>query len=118
MEHARREWLRDRGIAHYSARDDYQFVVAKVDIEYRAPLFMDDMLTISTIAKKIGFASIIVIQQIYRNEPQITADSIPVSVATITLACVDKTLKPSRIPADLMAAVTASARSLKTSSAT
>lgn len=113
MERARREWLRERGVAHYSARDDYQFVVAKVDIDYREPLLMDDLLTISITAKKIGFASMDLVQHIYRNKPhdkyhnkQAIEENMPASSARIKLACVDKSLKPARIPANLMAAIT------------
>lgn len=105
MERARREWLREQGVAHYSARDDYQFVVAKVDIDYHTPLLMDDLLTISLTAEKIGFASMQLTQKIYRSPDDVTQAK-PATSAMIKLACVDKTLKPARIPQDLMSAIT------------
>lgn len=107
MERARREWLREQGVTHYSARDDYQFVVAKADIDYHKPLLMDDLLTISITAEKIGFASLRLKQHIFRTRADINQQA-PASSARITLACVDKSLKPARIPADLMAAITQS----------
>lgn len=107
MERARREWLRAQGIAHYSARDDYQFVVANVDINYLSPLFMDDLLTISITAEKVGFASMRLLQHIYRSRSDVENAKAATS-AVIKLACVDKALKPARIPQDLMAAILAS----------
>lgn len=97
MEHARREWLRQQNIRHYTAQGDYQFVVSHIDINYRKPLMMDDLITVSLAAQKVRAASMIVVQSIYRNTADLEAQA-PASTATITLACIDKSLKPTAIP--------------------
>lgn len=109
MERTRREWLRSKGFAHYSARDDYQFVVHSSHLNYLKPLRMDDVITVALYPKKIGFASLDLQQNIYH--AQIQGDFFwedlaqfsnqLATTASIKLACVDKSLKPAAMPKDL-----------------
>lgn len=130
LERARREWLRSRGLAHYSARDDYQFVVQKANLHYVAPILMDDVMTITIYPKKVGFASIYLQQNIYRGEiasvlkHMLEADSDDTDTnkgdyiclsaldklsdrlltkAEVVLASIGKNHKPIRMPPDLLA---------------
>ena len=83
MERARTEYLRDIGFGHYLLTEDYLFVVRKVDIRYKQPARMDDLLKVSAQIIKIGKASLQFKQTLERND-EILCE------ATVDIACVDK----------------------------
>ena len=95
MERARTEYLRDIGFGHYLLTEDYLFVVRKVDIRYKQPARMDDLLKVSAQIIKIGKASLQFKQTLERND-EILCE------ATVDIACVDKIqLKPCALPTRL-----------------
>ena len=83
MERARTEYLRDIGFGHYLLTEDYLFVVRKVDIRYKQPARMDDLLKVSAQIIKVGKASLQFKQTLERND-EILCE------ATVDIACVDK----------------------------
>jgi tol-pal system-associated acyl-CoA thioesterase len=95
MERARTEYLRDIGFGHYLLTEDYLFVVRKVDIRYKQPARMDDLLKVSAQIIKVGKASLQFKQTLERND-EILCE------ATVDIACVDKIqLKPCALPTRL-----------------
>src|SRR5690554_7485112 len=53
MERARTEWLRDLGFFQQSLRaDDTLFVVRSLNIQYKAPAYLDDELLVSVVIEK------------------------------------------------------------------
>lgn len=115
FERARRDWLRERGLASYfyadhSAMDlkagslsDTQFVVQHADVHYHAPLLLDSLLTVTVQSYTAKAASLSLEQAIFA-EGQCLCD------AHITLVCVQKNpqtgqLRPTRLPADFFAMI-------------
>ena len=95
MERARTEYLRHIGFGHYLLTEDYLFVVRKVDIRYKQPARMDDLLKVSAQIIKVGKASLQFKQTLERND-EILCD------ASVDIACVDKIhLKPCALPTRL-----------------
>jgi len=95
MERARTEYLRDIGFGHYLLTEDYLFVVRKVDIRYKQPARMDDLLKVSAQIIKVGKASLQFKQTLERNDETLCE-------ATVDIACVDKIhLKPCALPTRL-----------------
>ena len=56
MERARTEYLRHIGFGHYLLTEDYLFVVRKVQIDYKQPAKMDDLLQVTARIIKQGKA--------------------------------------------------------------
>lgn len=91
MERARTEWLRAHGIAHYWSQTDYSFVVHHIDVHYHKPIFMNDLLDVTVRVLSCNSASFTLQQNIYRDEMLLAS-------ATVDMACLDKNLKPKRVP--------------------
>ncbi len=92
MERARPEYLRDIGFGHYLLTEDFLFVVRKVDIRYKQPARMDDLLKVSAHIIKVGKASL-QFKQTLKRDDEILCE------ATVDIACVTKQhLKPCALP--------------------
>jgi acyl-CoA thioester hydrolase len=96
LERARTEWLRERGYSQAALAADpgILFMVLGVNVEYRAPARLDDLLAVSVQYVLDGRTAAIFSQQIHRDaiEPQLLVD------AQVRVVCVDsKTLRPRRI---------------------
>ena len=105
LERARTEWLRARGYSQQAlARDPgILFTVVSLQVDYRAPARLDDMLTISCEPKAEGMASLRFLQRIYRTESGAPGQLLV--EANVRVACVDaRTLRPRRPPDFLVAA--------------
>lgn len=95
MERARTEYLRHIGFGHYLLTEDYLFVVRKVQIDYKQPAKMDDLLQVTARIIKQGKASLQFEQCLYRNDSLLCA-------AIIDIACVhQQSLKPCALPSRL-----------------
>ena len=70
------------------------FVIADVQIKYRKAAYFDDELTLETVIASPGPVKLIHQYRLLRGETLIAE-------AKTTLACVDRTGVPQRIPADL-----------------
>ena len=105
LERARTEWLRARGYSQQAlARDPgILFTVVSLQVDYRAPARLDDMLTISCEPQAEGMASLRFLQRIYRTESGAPGQLLV--EANVRVACVDaRTLRPRRPPDFLVAA--------------
>jgi acyl-CoA thioester hydrolase len=94
LERARTEWLRHLGFDHNNLRDEFKlvFVVHSMQIQFKKPAKLDDLLTISSELIKIGLSSFEFFQKISVNQQTLLE-------AQIKLACVDTiTFKPIGIP--------------------
>lgn len=97
-ERARTEWLRAAGIDHYLLAGDFSFVVHHIDMHYHKPAQMDDLLHVTVTPMQCKAASFRLRQTIWREHTLIAE-------ATIDLACLDRTLKPRRLPAHIHALI-------------
>jgi tol-pal system-associated acyl-CoA thioesterase len=94
LERARTEWLRYLGFDHNNLREEFKlvFVVHSMQITFKKPAKLDDLLTISSKLVKIGRGSFEFFQQISVNQQTLLE-------AQVKLACVDTiTFKPIGIP--------------------
>lgn len=100
LERGRTELLRDCGIHHRSifaagGAEGYSFVVRSMALDFVKPAHMDDFLSVETIVKGVGGASIEMAQAILRDgEALVTAQ---VRIAVVAGG------KPRRISAELRA---------------
>jgi len=101
FERARTEWLRAFGFAQQKMREQQglMFVVSATSLRYLSPARLDDCLSISVQPREIGRASMTVFQQA-RLDNKLLAEG------EIRIGCVDAaTLKPTRIPAAIIEAI-------------
>ena len=70
LERARTEWLRHLGFDHNNLRDEFKlvFVVHSMQIQFKKPAKLDDLLTISSELIKIGRGSFEFFQKISVNQ--------------------------------------------------
>jgi len=97
LERARTEWLRARGVVQsVLARDaGIVFAVVGVQVEYRSPARLDDLLHISCRPARDGAATLDFRQEIRRG----AADGPLLLEARARIACLDTaTLRPRRLP--------------------
>ena len=86
-ERARMDW--SRGIKYPDS--DLGFVVRQLDIKYSVPLLVGDDITVETTPTDIGAASVKIEQKFLRN-------GVICAIMHITIAYLDKNLKPKAIP--------------------
>lgn len=69
MERARTEWLRKLGMLSSQVQKDYglTFVVAAIDIRYKKPAYLDDMLQAEVVVESVNKARLYIRQNIYRD---------------------------------------------------
>jgi acyl-CoA thioester hydrolase len=94
MERARTEWLRSLGLNQIKLKkeDKVMFVVRKIDIQYRIPARFNDELLIQTDCLRTTDYSMVLKQNILRDEQTITEGK-------VEIVCVNSDLfKPVRIP--------------------
>jgi len=98
FERGRTEHLRQAGV---SVRDlagkGILFPVVRVEVDYRAPAAYDDLLRVESEVASLGRASVVFFQRVLRE-----GDGRVLCEGTVTLACVDKRLKPRRMPAEVL----------------
>jgi len=105
LERARTEWLRQRGIVQSElARElGLLFAVVAVNVEYRRPARLDDLLCISCLPEREGAATLNFHQDIRRG----TDDGELLVEGTARVACLDAaTLRPRRLPAVILEVLT------------
>jgi tol-pal system-associated acyl-CoA thioesterase len=103
LERARTEWLRHLGFDHNNLRDEFElvFVVHSMQIQFKKPAKLDDLLTISSELIKIGRGSFEFFQKIQLYQTDNSNQKILIE-AQVKLACVDTlTFKPMAIPAQI-----------------
>ena len=96
-ERARTEWL--RGLGFSQSNLELLFVVRRVQIDYLAPARLDDVITVESALQNISRSSITMNQIVKSGE-------ILLAEMEVLLVCVDKTMKPVRIPNDIKQKIT------------
>jgi len=95
-ERGRTEYLRSIGFNHSEIfhMSKSGFVVKAVDIEYKAPAVLDDLVDIYTKIDQIKNSSIIFTQKVCKNEKELV-------YMKVVLVFVNEKLRPSKIPVEL-----------------
>lgn len=84
MEEARWQWLEDLPAFHWMQQQGIAFVVANININYRTPAVLGDVLRIESELLHLNAKSGVISQKMVR-----TADEVPVVDATLTFVCID-----------------------------
>ena len=108
LERGRTDYLRLLGVEQGSLileedREGLVFVVHRMEIDFKAPARMDDILTILTSTEKAGGAKMILNQEIRRGEQLLIA-------ARVIIAVINAAGRPRRLPEGLAARFLASAQ--------
>lgn len=99
LERGRTDYLRLLGVEQGSLvleedREGLVFVVHRMEIDFKAPARMDDILTIRTSTEKAGGAKMILNQEIRRGEQLLIA-------ARVIIAVINSAGRPRRLPEGL-----------------
>ncbi|MBA4799426.1 MAG: tol-pal system-associated acyl-CoA thioesterase [Rhizobiales bacterium] len=98
MERARTDYLRCLGVEQSnlfaSSDEGLAFMVHRMEIDFKAPARMDDIVTVSTRTEKAGGAKMILEQEIRRGDQLLIA-------AKVIIAVVNRHGRPRRLPEDL-----------------
>ncbi|MDD2881720.1 MAG: tol-pal system-associated acyl-CoA thioesterase [Rhodoferax sp.] len=106
FERSRTEWLRAKGISQHALRETTggMFVVGQADVRYLKSARLDDELMVTTSLLDAGRASMTIHQQAFLTSP---GGTVLLCEATIRAGWVNaETLKPGRIPAQILQALT------------
>lgn len=98
MERARTEWLRTKGLesGHFMREHNMTFVVARIEIKYKRPAYLDDILTVEAHVLEMKGSRIYMRQNVIRGE-DIVAE------AQCDLALLDmQTGRGAKIPQDIL----------------
>jgi acyl-CoA thioester hydrolase len=100
-ERARTEFLRSLGFDHgrLAEEEGILFAVAAVEIQFKAPARLDDLLEVRTRVVKLGGASM-------EMEQVVTRDDKVLSELKVTLVCIDQGFKAVRLPEEVRAVFT------------
>lgn len=101
FERARTEWLRAAGFdqRRLAAEQGLQFVVARIECDYRRPARLDDVIVLDVRVTHAGRASV-VFEQTARRGDEVLAQ------ARVRAGCVDtRTLAPRAMPAPMLDAM-------------
>jgi acyl-CoA thioester hydrolase len=98
MERARTDYLRCLGVEQSnlfaSSDEGLAFMVHRMEIDFKAPARMDDIVTVLTRTEKAGGAKMILEQEIRRGDQLLI-------VAKVIIAVVNRHGRPRRLPEDL-----------------
>jgi len=101
LERGRTEFLRERGLSVRELADNgCIFPVVRIEIDYRAPAVLDDLLRVETFVVKAGKTSFTLNQKIVN-----VVDGRMLVEALVTLVCVRPGMKARRLPEPLLQAL-------------
>jgi acyl-CoA thioester hydrolase len=103
FERARTEWLRHLGLEQQQLKNDTggMFVVSETQLKYHRPAQLDDLLQVSAQLQDKGRASLVIAQQAWRLEPDLSRTLL--CEGTIRIGWVQAhALKPERIPSSIL----------------
>jgi acyl-CoA thioester hydrolase len=103
VERARTEMMRLYGVEHERERRSggTAFIVRRAEIDYLAPARLDDELVVETRIKELGGASILLSQDVLRDDSMLVR-------ATVLVACIGAQGRPVRLPAALRSSLSSS----------
>ena len=97
LEHGRTEFLRKRGLSVQAMHEEgIIFPVVAIEINYRSPARLDDLLEVETVIVGVRNSSFVAGQRVLRKE-----DGRLLVEARVTLACVGLAMRAQRLPARL-----------------
>jgi acyl-CoA thioester hydrolase len=97
LERARTEYFRSHEIIVAElARDGFVFPVVRLETDFKAPAFHDDLLSVITTPVRVSGSSITLSQNIVRQK-----DDRLLVVGLVTLACINPAMKAKRIPLEI-----------------
>lgn len=97
FERGRTEFFRDRGLSVLQLHDEgCIFPVVRMEIDFRAPARLDDLVRVETQLVEAGKTSFVMEQRLLR-----MADNRLLVEAKVKLVCVDARMKPKRLPQQL-----------------
>jgi len=97
LEEARSEYFEERGlIIKDMLKDGIGFVVARQEIDYKSPSFYGDILEVKTRVTNASLTRVNFEYDIVKDPDQLVAS------AKTVIVFVDKTLKPKRIPDEIL----------------
>lgn len=105
MERGRTEWLRSLGVEQQQLieSEDALFAIVNVDIDYRKPARLDDLLQVTVNIEEVGHSSIRFHQQVIRE-----TDGLLLCEAVVRAACLSASrFRPRPIPAFIKEKVSA-----------
>ncbi|MCZ8180396.1 MAG: tol-pal system-associated acyl-CoA thioesterase [Rhizobium sp.] len=98
MERARTDYLRCLGVEQSdlfaSSDEGLAFMVHRMEIDFKAPARMDDVIGVATRTEKAGGAKMVLQQEIRRDDLLLIA-------AKVVIAVVNRNGRPRRLPEDL-----------------
>lgn len=100
LERARTEWLRARGVMQQrlAAEKGVQFMVLRVEIDYKAAARLDDLLAVTCEMRPDTRTTAVFAQRIWREPASPGGQRELLAEAEVRAVCVDaKTLRPRRI---------------------
>jgi acyl-CoA thioester hydrolase len=101
FERARTEWLRSLDVNQQSLMDRHGiiFIVKSAAVDYHAPARLDDEVTLTVSAERIGRASVQFVQEAW-------CGATLLATGQIRIGCVDMAgLRPAPIPAEILAKI-------------
>jgi len=101
LERGRTEFLRERGVSVRQLADDGQiFPVVRLEVDFRSPALLDDLLRVDTEVVKVGKTSFTLRQKVMNS-----IDDRTLVEAVVTLVCVRPGMKARRLPEVLLLAL-------------
>ena len=98
FERARTEFLREQGLSVRELHDMGSiFPVVRLEVEFRAPAVLDDLVRLETEVLEVGKTSFTLGQQVVRD-----LDDKLLVEGRVTLVCVGPGMKAKRLPSDLV----------------
>ena len=100
IERGRTDALRDLGIDQSAMKRDQGlvFVVTRLEADYLSPAQFDDRLEVTTAVARLRGASVEMAQEVRR-------DGVTLFRALVTVACMDLSGRPKRLPPEVRAAL-------------
>lgn len=97
FERGRTEFFRDRGLSVQQLHEEGRvFPVVRMEIDFRYPARLDDLVRIETELVAVGNTSFTMLQRLLR-----VHDEKLLVEGKVTLVCVDTAMKPRRLPEQL-----------------
>jgi acyl-CoA thioester hydrolase len=101
FERGRTEYFREHGLAVGElAERGHIFPVVRLEIDYRAPAVLDDLVRVETVVLEVGRTSFTMGQQVVRS-----IDGKLLASGKVTLVCVGPGMKAKRLPEEVLGAL-------------
>lgn len=97
FERARTDWLRAHGISLTGlSNNDTFFAVKRIEVDYKSPAFLDDMVIIETQATRTGFCQLRFIQNMFNQSNKL------LSTLVAEVVCVSSRMMPKRLTGEII----------------